>query len=205
MAAELQLPTLRRGKESKDREEEAGHFFTASFKNKSQRFNLVPGVEILSFLPLQMSLYFNVYYSICWIVTLIVTLELKFNSLAFHYKFITILLYVIMFVIEIGRLYLGYEGNLREKVAELSGFWLLSLLQLPLVLYLMANINTIVLPLEWAVNIPMIVLLIVQLLCGVRALQLMIRSQAIKYHIGHRHMQLRLSHVDFISDRTSTS
>lgn len=40
----------------------------------------------------------------------------KFTALLTHYKFITITIYVIMFVVELSRLYLGYEGNLREKV-----------------------------------------------------------------------------------------
>ena len=36
-------------------------------------------------------------------------------------------------IIEITRLYLGYLGNLTEKVPELAGFWLLTvLLQLPM-------------------------------------------------------------------------
>lgn len=41
---------------------------------------------------------------------------LQFSELATHYKFITITIYIIMVLVEISRLYLGYEGNLREKV-----------------------------------------------------------------------------------------
>ena len=36
--------------------------------------------------------------------------------LATHYKFVTIVIYIVMFIVEMARLYLGYEGNLREKV-----------------------------------------------------------------------------------------
>lgn len=37
--------------------------------------------------------------------------------LATHYKFVTIVVYIVMFLVELARLYLGYEGNLREKVS----------------------------------------------------------------------------------------
>lgn len=43
----------------------------------------------------------------------------QFTDLATHYKFITITIYIIMFTVELSRLYLGYEGNLREKVSQL--------------------------------------------------------------------------------------
>ena len=43
--------------------------------------------------------------------------HLQYEALATHYKFVTITIYVVMFLVEAARLYLGYEGNLREKVA----------------------------------------------------------------------------------------
>lgn len=68
--------------------------FNSSIDNPNQpvkRFNLVPGrdvvdvilsllyigVGIISYLPLQMSLYFNVYFSPFWMLTLIIALEVK--------------------------------------------------------------------------------------------------------------------------------
>ena len=44
--------------------------------------------------------------------------HLQYEALATHYKFVTITIYVVMFLVEAARLYLGYEGNLREKVAR---------------------------------------------------------------------------------------
>lgn len=143
----------------------------------------MPGAEIVSFLPLQILLYFNVWYAPLWMISLIFALVNKFSDLATHYKFITITIYIIMFIVEASRLYLGYEGNLREKVAELAGFWLLTLFQVPLTAYLLANVDTILLPLERGVNIVMGVFLCVQLLLGFRALQLMVRAQAVKFHL----------------------
>lgn len=43
-------------------------------------------------------------------------LSLQFHHLPSHYQVITIIVYVMMGLIEPVRLYLGYEGNLREKV-----------------------------------------------------------------------------------------
>lgn len=71
------------------------------------------------------------------------------------------------------------------QVPELAGFWLLSLLQAPFTLYLLANIDTIILPLERAVNIVLLIFLVVQLCLGFRALQLMVQAQTIKFHLSN--------------------
>ena len=49
---------------------------------------------------------------------IILYLSVQFDYLAVHYKAITTAVSVIMFLFEPTRLYLGYEGNLREKVIE---------------------------------------------------------------------------------------
>uniref|UniRef100_A0A0N5ACH2 Uncharacterized protein n=1 Tax=Syphacia muris TaxID=451379 RepID=A0A0N5ACH2_9BILA len=52
-------------------------------------------------------------------------------------------------IIEPVRLYLGYYGNLSEKVSALSGFWIISLiLQLPISIFLGFSFHTLTLPLE---------------------------------------------------------
>lgn len=40
--------------------------------------------------------------------------------LASHYHYVSVLVLVVMIVVETGRLYLAYEGNLREKVQCVS-------------------------------------------------------------------------------------
>ena len=67
---------------------------------------------------------------------------------------------------------------------QLAGFWLLTLLQTPLTIYLLANIDTLILPLERAVNIVLLLFLVAQLLFGLRALQLMVKAQAVKFHLS---------------------
>ncbi|XP_069835711.1 transmembrane protein 17 [Dendropsophus ebraccatus] len=108
-------------------------------------------VDIVSSLPLQMSLYFNVFYFPFWWTCDVIALQLKYVLLPDHYKFILVTLLILMSVIEVIRLYLGYSGNLQEKVPELAGFWLLSiLLQLPLLLFLLIDPGVEPLPLERA-------------------------------------------------------
>ncbi|XP_075073308.1 transmembrane protein 17 [Mixophyes fleayi] len=108
-------------------------------------------VDIVSSLPLQMSLYFNTFYFPFWWICYVLTLQLKYVLLPDHYKFILVTLLILMSVIELIRLYLGYSGNLQEKVPELAGFWLLSiLLQLPLLLFLLCDPGVEPLPLERA-------------------------------------------------------
>lgn len=70
------------------------------------------------------------------------------------------------------------------QVPELAGFWLLTLLQTPLVVFVMANTNTTILPLDTAINIPLLAFLLAELCLGFRALQLMIGAQAVKFYLS---------------------
>ncbi|XP_043367992.1 transmembrane protein 17 isoform X3 [Dermochelys coriacea] len=72
--------------------------------------------EIVSSLPLQMSLYFNLYFFPFWWVSSVVMLQLKYPVLPDYYKFILVTAIVLVSLIEAIRLYLGYMGNLQEKV-----------------------------------------------------------------------------------------
>ncbi|XP_062523273.1 transmembrane protein 17B-like [Corticium candelabrum] len=157
--------------------------------------SLLTGGEILSNLPLQMSLFFNAWFSPFWIVTCLYMLGFKFASLAFHYKVILITIYIVMAIVEAVRLYLGYVGNLQEKVPELAGFWLLTLvIQLPLLLFLLLNTATVVLPLERGVHSPMVLFLFLEIFLGYWAIRIMIRAQAAKFH---------LMQFDDVTDRDS--
>ncbi|NXI47520.1 TMM17 protein, partial [Galbula dea] len=127
--------------------------FTDSHRSGPQDPGDRPGNEILSSLPLQMSLYFNVYYFPFWWLITVVMLHLKYPALSDYYKFILVTVMILASLIEVTRLYLGYMGNLQEKVPELAGFWLLSLLlQLPIILFLLFNDNLNNQPLERAVH-----------------------------------------------------
>ncbi len=45
---------------------------------------------------------------------------MQYSMLATPYKFVTIIIYLVMLIVEVARLYLGYEGNLREKVYTIT-------------------------------------------------------------------------------------
>lgn len=113
-----------------------------------------------------------------------------------------------LIIIECVRLYLGYLGNLSEKVGfnhlifplfviktcqyfvtvqvpELAGFWVLSIvLQLPLHLFLVFCPPVRPLPAECAVECVMIFLLASQLLTGFFALRKSALHQARRYHLA---------------------
>ncbi|CAH3110762.1 unnamed protein product [Porites lobata] len=140
--------------------------------------------EIVSNLALQMSLYFNVYFSPFWYTTCIVMLVAKYSKLDSVYKFITIVIYITMAILEIARLYLGYAGNLQEKVPELAGFWIITLvLQLPLTLMLLLNESMLIMPMERAVNIIMTLFVLFETIQGYRVLRIMIGHQISKFHV----------------------
>ncbi|XP_038607570.1 transmembrane protein 17 [Tachyglossus aculeatus] len=140
--------------------------------------------EVVSSLPLQMSLYFNVYFFPFWWVCSVIMLQLKYPFLPDYYKFILVTVLILVTLIEVIRLYLGYMGNLQEKVPELAGFWLLSLLlQLPLILFQLFNEGLKILPLERAVHIIFTVFLAFQVIVAFLALKKMVNQLATRFHL----------------------
>ncbi|KAG5459777.1 MAG: hypothetical protein BJ554DRAFT_8267 [Olpidium bornovanus] len=76
------------------------------------------GIEISSSLPLQMLLYFNVWFSPFWWLATIIVTKFKVTHFAtgvFH-EFLMWTVIIVYAVSEPVRIYLGYNGNLREKV-----------------------------------------------------------------------------------------
>ncbi|XP_072491547.1 transmembrane protein 17 [Notamacropus eugenii] len=140
--------------------------------------------EIVSSLALQMSLYFNIYFFPFWWVCSIIMLHLKYPILPDYYKFILVTVIILITLIEVIRLYLGYMGNLQEKVPELAGFWLLSLLlQLPLILFLLFNEGLTIQPLERALNIVFTIFLAFQIVVAFLALKKMANQLAAHFHL----------------------
>ncbi|KDR21925.1 transmembrane protein 17-like [Zootermopsis nevadensis] len=142
------------------------------------------GSETVSNLPLQMSLYFNVIFFPVWLITVIIMLQLKYECLSHIYRFTVVTVLIAVIGIECLRLYMGYLGNLTEKIPELAGFWMLSLLlQLPLQLFLFVNEETVPLPIERAVQGVMLSFLAVQLVSGFVALRHASKHQAYHFHV----------------------
>uniref|UniRef100_UPI0037E81101 transmembrane protein 17B n=1 Tax=Semicossyphus pulcher TaxID=241346 RepID=UPI0037E81101 len=140
--------------------------------------------RVLSSLHLQMSLYFNMWFFPLWWISETVMLHLKYPVLPDYYKFILVTVLILMTLIEAIRLFLGYAGNLQEKVPELAGFWLLSiLLQFPLILFQLFNEAILIQPLERGVHIVLALFILSQALSGFVALRDMIRHTESQFHL----------------------
>ncbi|KAK9516971.1 hypothetical protein VZT92_024874 [Zoarces viviparus] len=156
---------------------------TQLFTKENDTF-LTHDKRVLSSLHLQMSLYFNTWFFPLWWISETVMLHLKYPALPDYYKFILVTVLLLMTVIEAIRLFLGYTGNLQEKVPELAGFWLLStLLQFPLILFQLFNEAILIQPLERGVHIILAIFILTQSLSGFVALRDMVRHTERQFHL----------------------
>ncbi|CAF0818871.1 unnamed protein product [Didymodactylos carnosus] len=95
-------------------------------------------VDYASSLPLQMLLYFNLCFFPCWLFSHIFVLPVLTISNSNQHIILMIFAFVFKAIIEIVRLYLGYAGNLGERMPELTAFCLLTIIfQVPLTLFLL--------------------------------------------------------------------
>lgn len=142
------------------------------------------GNEVVSSLSLQMVIYFSALFFPCWLVTSLVMMTLKFQYVSNLYQFILVAIYFAVPLIEVIRLYIGHVGNLEEKVPELAGSWLLSLLlQLPLLLFLILVPGTWSLPMDYAVNSIFLIFVILHLIFGYQAINITAAHQTRLYHM----------------------
>ncbi|KAI7813056.1 transmembrane protein 17A [Triplophysa rosa] len=140
--------------------------------------------EVSSQLPLQMLLYFNSFFFPFWWISEVVMLNVKFSLLPVYYQCLLVTGLVLISIFEVLRVYLGYVGNLKEKVPELAGFWLLSFLfQLPILLFFMTDPDIIILPLERAVHSLYLAFLLAEILASFLALRVMTRKLALQFHM----------------------
>ncbi|XP_054718063.1 transmembrane protein 17-like [Uloborus diversus] len=140
--------------------------------------------EIMSSLPLQMCLYFNANYSPLWIISRIGCLTYKFSELSQLYRILLTGVVIVMAVVEVARLYLGYKGNLTEKVPELAGFWMLTLfLQFPLHCLCTFNRDYTVLPWERVTDVILMIFIILEIVTGYLAVKNITNHQALKFKL----------------------
>ncbi|XP_030357354.1 transmembrane protein 17B-like [Strigops habroptila] len=143
-----------------------------------------PAHELLASLPLQMMLYFNVCYFPVWCLAEGMMLQLKYQLLPGHYQFLLVATFLILLLAEGSRLYLGYMGNLQEKVPELAGFLLLSsLIQLPLLLFLLTDGRVLCLPLELAVHSLLLAFLLSEIAAAFLALRTTSKQLAAQFYL----------------------
>ncbi|CAL1595559.1 unnamed protein product [Knipowitschia caucasica] len=118
--------------------------------------------RVLSSLHLQMSLYFNACFFPFWWISEVVMLNLKYPFLPDYYKFILVTILIVMSCIEAIRLYLGYSGNLQEKLF---------------------NEAILIQPLERGVHIVQCIFLLTQVFAGFIALQDLVRHTESQFHL----------------------
>ncbi|XP_034945876.1 transmembrane protein 17-like isoform X2 [Chelonus insularis] len=100
------------------------------------------GNLIKSNVLLQMVLYFNVWLFPIWFFIMFLGLDAKYYNLSNIYRCLNISTYTLISIIECIKLYLGYIGNLSEKIPELASFWFIStLLQFPLLMFILLEGN----------------------------------------------------------------
>ncbi|KAK5909531.1 hypothetical protein CesoFtcFv8_003453 [Champsocephalus esox] len=125
--------------------------------------------ELVSHLPLQMLLYFNLFYFPCWWFSAVFMLEVKFYYLPGYYQALLITGVILLTVVEVVRLYLGYIGNLKEK--------------LPVLLFFLTDEGMIILPLERAVHSLYLLFLLAQILTSFLALRTMTRKLTLLFYL----------------------
>ncbi|KAM9810497.1 transmembrane protein 17A [Neosynchiropus ocellatus] len=155
---------------------------------------------LASHLPLQVLLYCHLCYAPCWWASCVCMLQLKFQYLPAYYQGLLVTGVVLLTVVEAVRLYLGYVGNLQEKVPELAAFWLLSFLfQLPILLFFLTDEETLILPLERAVHALYLLLLLAQILASFLALRAMTRKLTVLFHLRQLGKVQNLRHAGAMS------
>ncbi|XP_070807685.1 transmembrane protein 17B-like [Pituophis catenifer annectens] len=142
------------------------------------------GHTVLSSLPLQMLLYFNVFFLPFWCLSEAVMLELKFSLLPLYYQCLLVAAYLTIVGVESARLFLGYVGNLQEKVPELAGFLLLSfVIEMPVLLFILTDHQVIRMPLEMAVHGVLLCFLTSEIVAASFALKDMAKHLARQFYL----------------------
>uniref|UniRef100_A0A0A9WLI9 Transmembrane protein 17B n=1 Tax=Lygus hesperus TaxID=30085 RepID=A0A0A9WLI9_LYGHE len=146
------------------------------------------GNEVLSNLPLQVALYFNIIYFPVWLIVNFELLPVKCELLTALYRFILYLVLATVIVVEVVRLYMGYIGNLKEQIPEMAGFWLLTiLLQTPLQLFLLACSGLYPTLLDSIMQFIMCLFLLLELVFGFIALRRSAKHSVQSFHLASFH------------------
>ncbi|XP_066942787.1 transmembrane protein 17B-like isoform X2 [Macrobrachium rosenbergii] len=152
------------------------------------------GNEVVSSLPLQIVLFFSALFFPFWLISSLTMFSVKFYCISGLHQFVLIAIYIAVPLIEVIRVYIGNIGNLEEKVPELAGSWLLTLLlQLPLLMFLLVVPGTMSLPMDYAVNSVYLLFILLHLAFGYKAVNGISSHQAKLYHMF---MIMRNNHND---------
>lgn len=170
------------------------HFNSKQFTKNVNAF----GDDTVINLPLQMALYFNVVFFPVWVIVMLLLLPVKLECIPELYKLIVIITVTAVFVNESIRIYLGYVGNLTEKIPELAAFWMLSVLQLPMQLFLLikhpVHFSSV---LEVVVQSIMVIFLMTELVAGFITLKHSAKHSAQKFQLA----QFKIDDTSSVEER----
>lgn len=153
---------------------------------------------VLASLPLQVALYYNVFYSFSWFIVQVVTFALRLagtapssaaggGAIAISDIF-TCIAIAFWALCEPFRLYLGFSGNLLERVPQATAFALLTAFpQLPLWLYFITVFSRASQPpyaFGVANNILTPFFLIPELVMALMSIRKLVRSQAANFYLS---------------------
>lgn len=111
----------------------------------------------------------------------------QFDYLSTIHKTLSTLSLLLITPIECLRLYLGYSGNLKDKIPDFAGFWILStFLQFPMQLYLsLAAPQIQKFMLAWSMEIITTSLLALEIVIAFFAIKGRSRERAQLFHLQH--------------------
>eukprot|EP01083_Nonionella_stella_P062045 161440_1 len=146
--------------------------------------DLIKTHEVVSNLWLQVALYFNLYYSIMWAVLNLLVWQHKYpRYTGLRVKYLTPIFYTCWLVVEILRIWLGYAGNLREKVPHLAAFFFLTIFPQSILVAYFVAVQYPLFPVDQITGYILAAFLVVELCVGYRAVGVIIHAQTVRFAI----------------------
>jgi hypothetical protein len=157
--------------------------------------------QVAASTPLQMTLYFSVPYGLVYAAMSQYLYAWKANiwDVPLVVAVVSPMIFTVYALIEPIRLLLGYVGNLRERVAWLGGFWVLTLFpQLVIHIYFLFGQQAIdrswfTLPIETALSAIYVILNVTQLVIGYSTIKRLIAK--VRSQLGGCHLRSALTNA----------
>mmetsp|Transcript_26304 Transcript_26304/g.91497 ORF Transcript_26304/g.91497 Transcript_26304/m.91497 type:complete len:176 (-) Transcript_26304:83-610(-) len=135
--------------------------------------------DIHSSLPLQTLLYYNIWYSAMFIPLMLFIYLHKTATYDVDEEFVIVapILGGLFTLIEAGRIRLGYVGNLKEKIPELSAFLLLTCFPTIGLIVFLTFIQMPMLPPEPIIGFPLLLIMVLEIIFSYQGVRLLIKKQ----------------------------
>ena len=161
--------------------------FSFCFGNQDRYF--LSRYQIAANMPLQMTLYFSLPWGLVYaaLSQYLYVWKSQIYEVPLVVAVVSPMIFTVWALLEPIRLVLGYVGNLRERVAWLGGFWVLTVFpQLVVHIYFLVGqsaIGWINLPIETAMSIINILVVLTQLAFGYTTIRRLIAKAMADFHL----------------------